>query len=138
MSQKPLETVVLIDDNAFDNKMHARVIERSDLAKSILIFSMAEDAIAHFRKPGALPPDLILLDINMPRMDGFEMLDASLAEFGEEFTPSVVIMLTTSMDGADRRKADSYEVVKDYFQKPLTQGRFEGLVEQLTAHTQAA
>lgn len=134
MSPKPLDVVVLIDDNSFDNKMHRRVIERSDLVKSILTFSMAEDAIAHFRQPGALPPDLILLDINMPRMDGFEMLDASLEEFGEHFTPSVVIMLTTSMDTADRRKAESYHVVKDYFQKPLTRGRFEGLVETLGAN----
>ena len=128
---KPLERVILIDDNAIDNKLHTRVINRTGLAREVIAFPMAEDAIAYLRQPGAIPADLILLDINMPRMNGFEMLDASIAEFGEAFMPSVVVMLTTSLNPRDKERASAIPVIKDYFQKPLTAERFTELVAAL-------
>ena len=131
MSRKPLETVVLVDDSSLDNKLHKRVIDRTGLAGTVLSFPMAEDAIAYFREPGAMPADLILLDINMPRMNGFEMLDASLAEFGPGFDPSVVVMLTTSMNPDDQNRAAQYSVIKDYLQKPLTDEKFRALCQNL-------
>jgi CheY-like chemotaxis protein len=131
MSHTPLNCVVLIDDNALDNKLHRRVIEKSGLAKTVLEFPMAEDAIAYFRTPGAIPADLVLLDINMPRMNGFELLEAVTEEFGEAFEPSVVIMLTTSLDSRDQDRANQFTVVKDYLSKPLRQEAFAELVARL-------
>ncbi|TMM55636.1 response regulator [Sulfitobacter sabulilitoris] len=122
---------MLVDDSTLDNKLHARVINRTGLAKTVLTFSMAEDALAYLREPGAIPVDLILLDINMPRMDGFEMLEATVREFGDAFDPSVVVMLTTSLDPRDQERARSFSAIKDYFQKPLTTDRFTELVEAL-------
>lgn len=133
MSQKPLEQVILIDDSALDNRLHKRAIERSKLAKSVLTFSMPQDAIAYFRTPGAMPSDLVLLDINMPGMDGFELLEAATEEFGEAFAPTIVIMLSTSTDQRDQARAREFEVVKDYFEKPLTSEKFAQLVQSLSA-----
>ena len=133
MSPKPLETVILVDDSQMDNKLHARTIKRTGLALNIVCFAMAEDAIEYLRQPGAIPADLILLDINMPRMDGFEMLEAAVEEFGEPFLPSIVVMLTTSMDPRDQDRAAQIPVIKDYFQKPLTQEKFVTLVSNLQA-----
>ena len=131
MSPKPPETVLLIDDSAFDNKLHKRVIERTGLVENVLSFTMAEDALAYMRQDGNIPVDLILLDINMPRMDGFELMDAAIEEFGEAFMPSVVVMLTTSMDPGDQSRASTYAVVQDYFLKPLTTEKFEALFHTL-------
>lgn len=131
MSPKPLNTVILVDDSSFDNKLHTRVINRTGLAENVLCFTMAEDAITHLRSPGAIPASLILLDINMPRMDGFEMIESAIDEFGEPFLPSIVVMLTTSMDQRDHDRADRFEVIRDYFQKPLTQEKFTDLVTRL-------
>ncbi|PTX54306.1 response regulator receiver domain-containing protein [Litoreibacter ponti] len=133
MSATPLDEVILIDDSALDNRLHKRAIERTGLAKSVRTFSMADDAIAYFRKPGAIPTDLVLLDVNMPRMDGFELLEAATEEFGAAFDPTVVIMLTTSMDRRDQDRAAEFDVVKDYFEKPLTPEKFESLVAALRA-----
>jgi CheY-like chemotaxis protein len=131
MSHTPLNCVVLIDDNALDNKLHRRVIEKTGLAKTVLEFPMAEDAIAYFRTPGAIPADLVLLDINMPKMNGFELLKAVTEEFGEAFEPSVVIMLTTSLDARDQDRANQFSVVKDYLSKPLRRETFTDLVARL-------
>ena len=132
MSPKPPETVLLIDDSAFDNKLHKRVIERTGLVQNVLTFTMADDALAYMRREGSIPVDLILLDINMPRMDGFELMDAAIEEFGEAFMPSVVVMLTTSMDPGDQDRAGTYSVVQDYFLKPLTSDKFQQLYRSLS------
>ena len=62
-------------------------------------------------------PDLILLDLNMPLMDGWEFLDA-VAELS--ITEKVcVFILTSSINPDDIEKSKSYEEVKGYFSKPL-------------------
>lgn len=131
MSTSRLETVVLVDDSKLDNRLHKRVIERTGLVTNVLTFMMPDEALEYMRSPGALPADLILLDINMPRMDGFEMLDAAIEEFGTAFTPSVVVMLTTSMDPKDQSRAQEFHVIKDYFIKPLTEEKFINLIDAL-------
>lgn len=131
MPEKLPETVILVDDSMIDNRLHKRVILRTGLVREVLCFSMAEDALAYLRDTG-VPVDLILLDINMPRMNGFEMLDAALQEHGDAFDPSVVVMLTTSLDQRDRDRAAGYSVIKDYFHKPLTKESFVNLFERIS------
>lgn len=128
MDLAPLDLVVLIDDDSFDNKYHTRVINKSGLARNIRTFNMAEDALNWFRTAGPDAANLVLLDINMPRMDGFELLEAARAEFGELFENFVVVMLTTSLDKADQARAEKFPVVLDYVQKALTRESFENLV----------
>ena len=131
MSPTPLDRVVLIDDDRLDIKFQSRAIERTGLAHEIKTFMMAEDALAWFRQEGPDAADLVFLDINMPSMDGFEMLDVATREFGERFSSAVVMMLTTSLDPSDKEKADSYTMVRDFIPKSLTSEKFRGLVEKM-------
>ena len=129
----PLNRVILIDDSAIDNELHRRAIERSGLAGEIVSFTHADEALAYFRLPGALPLELLFIDINMPLMDGFELLDAAIAEFGETFEASSAVMLSTSMDPYDQNRVDDYRVLRDYCVKPLTTERFTEIVARLDA-----
>ncbi len=131
-----LEQIVLIDDDSFDNKYHTKVIERTGLVKNIRSFNMAEDALDYFREKGPDVADLVFLDINMPRMDGFELLEQARAEFGTRFEKFVVIMLTTSLDPTDRARAENFPVVRDYVQKSLSKDVFVHLVEGLSRDRQ--
>lgn len=123
-----IEHLLLVDDDEVDQLLHRRVIERSKLVEHIHSFRMAREALDYLSQGGRA--DLILLDIRMPGMSGFEFLEAAIRELGSDFAP-VVIMLTTSMDPRDRETAASYPVVKGYLEKPLHDETVLTLAEML-------
>ena len=74
-------------------------------------------------------PDLILLDINMPVMDGWEFLDEISKLNINKNIP--VYILTSSIDPTDKAKALNYPMVKDYIMKPVTIGRLSEIHKAL-------
>lgn len=131
-----IDTLMIVDDNALDQKLYARIISRSGLVGRMTSFVMAQDALDYLAAPDCPPIDVILLDINMPRMNGFEFLDAATARFGEGFARAAVIMLTTSLSDHDQQRARGYAVVRDYINKPLRQEHLERIDRLL--HSKAA
>lgn len=110
----------LIDDNEIDQRHYKRVLERSGMVENVMLFSFADDALEHIKAHPDLEIDVIFLDINMPRMNGFEFIEAAIEQIGVSFAKVVVAMLTTSLNPEDRERANSFEVVKDFITKPLT------------------
>lgn len=119
--------IMLIDDEKMDQMMYRRVLKRSGLASVVDGFPTAMEALEYLRNPANDRPDIIFLDINMPRMDGFQFLDVAISEFGTDFTKAIVIMLTTSLNRADKERAEQYDVVKEFVNKPLS----SALLQQL-------
>jgi CheY-like chemotaxis protein len=72
-------------------------------------------------------PDVILLDINMPRMDGFKFLEQYSVT--NPSIPPVVVMLTSSDQQSDKEKTLAYDCVFDYFIKPINKENINRLVE---------
>lgn len=72
-------------------------------------------------------PDVVLLDINMPRMGGLEFLETYAPEHDGK-TP-VVVMLTSSDQYSDKSTALSYTFVSDFFEKPMTGEKAQKLAE---------
>lgn len=126
-----IETVMLIDDESFDQKLYQRVITRSGLVGEVISFLYADEALAYLASADSKPIDVIFLDINMPRMNGFEFLEAATRTLGEEFARIVVVMLTTSLERSDRERAASYSVVRRFINKPLTREHLEEVAEIL-------
>jgi CheY-like chemotaxis protein len=110
--------ILLVEDNELDVEAVRRAFRKADITNRLHSAIDGIDALDLLR--GASGPNpvtrplLILLDINMPRMDGFEFLDELRED--ERFKSSVVFMLTTSGHGIDRDAAYSRHVA-GYFLK---------------------
>lgn len=128
----PIKRLMMIDDSTFDQMIYQRIATKSGLVEHLLQFLDATDAIAYLADPETPNPDIILLDINMPRMDGFEFLEAVTQKFGVDICP-VVVMLTTSLNPKDEERAMSFQVVRDFLNKPLTQDQLRELCEMVDA-----
>ncbi|MEZ5329040.1 MAG: response regulator [Verrucomicrobiales bacterium] len=123
--------VLLVDDNDMDNEFHKIVIEDTDLADSIAVAFNGKEAIDTLQATAGTPeePTLILLDINMPVMNGFEFLEA-LKDLRSKLSLQsiVIVMLTTSLLDEDRYRTESTPGLKGYMHKPLTDESFREIV----------
>jgi CheY-like chemotaxis protein len=124
--------VVLVDDSTDDTLVARRCYERSTLGNPFLSFSDGEDFLGHLDTvaQGKSPmPSLVLLDINMPGKDGFEVLDAvrSQPRFAEM---PIVMMLTNSDNPRDIERAREHGA--DAFQtKPLRTKEYVAFFDSL-------
>lgn len=109
----PVE-ILLVEDNEFDIEALKRAFRKADITNRLHSAIDGVEALELLRKGELSNPPLILLDINMPRMDGFEFLDALRGD--DAYRSSVVFMLTTSGHGADREAAYDRHVA-GYFLK---------------------
>ncbi len=124
-------TAMTIDDEKVDQMLYQRIMKRSGLVENVIAFRLAEEALDYLKSPDREQVDVIFLDINMPRMNGFEFLERAISELGEGFVDCVVIMLTTSLDPEDEERARRFHVVKDYLDKPLTPDNLKSVAELL-------
>jgi CheY-like chemotaxis protein len=122
-----LKNVLLVDDDEITNYINADLIETCGIAEKISIVLNGKEALEYIEKahsgkdPGYVTPDLILLDINMPVMNGFQFLDHYNYLHAENKLSTIVTMLTTSLIKDEVSRALSMEnIVKGYIEKPLT------------------
>lgn len=121
----PIRTLMVIDDSSFDQLICQRIIAKSGLVQELIQYIDPEKALDHLAGPGNLSPDLILLDINMPRMNGFEFLEAAQRRVGADLCP-IMVMLDTSMDPAGEKRARHFPSVHGFFIKPLSKEKLQG------------
>jgi CheY-like chemotaxis protein len=110
---------VLIDDNEADNVFHEIMIRRAGFGGEILIFETGVDALDWFAADNDQVPTCVFLDINMPMMDGFEVAEKA-APLLEGKPTIILVMLTSSGSPADKARALTMSIIKDYVTKPLS------------------
>ncbi len=138
MSGHPrLGRVMTVDDEKVDQMLYRRILHRSGLVDEVIPFRMALEALAYLRQPDHAPVDVILLDVNMPQMNGFEFLERAVAEFGPGFVRGVVVMRTTSLLPEDRARALRFDVVRDCLEKPLRAEHLPRLAQVMQGQRQA-
>jgi len=124
---KKIKYIVLIDDDEPTNLFHKIIIDDSELVEEYKFFDSAITALEALEKSSRVP-DFILLDINMPKMDGWEFLD-TYKKFAKDNMAPTVIMLTTSLSALDTKKAEQMPLVKDFMQKPLDIEKLRHLID---------
>lgn len=124
-----IRTLMSIDDCDVDQMLYKRIIKRAGIVEKVITFQLAEDALAYLKSDGCEEIDVILLDINMPRMNGFEFLEQATKELDDDVLKCVVVMLTTSLNPQDEKRARDFDVVKAYLNKPLAKEDLESVAQ---------
>ena len=114
-----LREVLLVDDSDADLLYGRVILESAGVAQRVSAFETAREVLDYLQRPEGHEVDVILLDINMPEMNGFEFLEAYEQLHRSHQAHAVVVMLTSSPDPADRARAAAFECVKDYVIKPI-------------------
>lgn len=128
---KPVE-VLLVEDDPGDVLMTREAFEENKVANHLTVVSDGASAMEYLRKEGehadAPTPDLVLLDLNLPRMDGREVLAAMKSD--EELRRIPVVVLTTSEAEEDVLRSYSLHA-NAYVTKPVDFERFIDVVRQI-------
>ncbi|WP_216321153.1 response regulator [Deinococcus aestuarii] len=120
--------ILLVDDNPHDVELALNAFQEGGDGHEVQVAGSGSEALAALRCTKSLP-DLILLDLKMPHMDGLAVLDAIRSEVATRDIP--VVMLTTS--GEDRDIQASYaHGASAYVVKPLDFGQFQEAVQTIT------
>lgn len=110
----------LIDDSTFDLFIYEKMLLKSGITDSVRTFNSAREALKHLLLQGeTLPETVILLDLQMPDMNGFEFIDEF--DLAPDFVKAKIkiFMLSSTIDTRDIEKAKASPLIIDLLSKPL-------------------
>jgi len=119
--REKLKCILLVDDDREDNEFHKMVIEEMNITERIEIALNGLEALNFLKRENQTAPDIIFLDVNMPKMNGWEFLEEYHKLTREQKAKVVIIMLTTSQNPADNKRAEQFTDIAGFNSKPLTE-----------------
>ncbi len=127
---KKLKCILLIDDDAEDNYFHQIVINEMNITEHIEVALSGEEAINFLKNENQIRPEIIFLDINMPKMNGWEFLEAYKELKSDQKAKVVIVMLTTSENPADKKRSTQFPDIIGFNSKPLSEEMLTKILEE--------
>jgi CheY-like chemotaxis protein len=118
--------IFLVDDDPIQNMLTSQLIERYNKDAKYKVYNNGKEVIEGIES--GIEPRIILLDINMPIMDGWEFLNIYKVYQNQ----ASVFMLTSSTNELDLAKAEEYECVVGYYPKPVNANTIKEIMSQVT------
>lgn len=128
---KKLNSILLVDDDEDDNYYHKIIINKMEMVNKIAVAENGIEALAYLKDEANVPPDIIFLDLNMPKMNGWEFLEQYQHLTLEQKAKVLIVILTTSLNPDDKKRAEEIKDVTGFETKPLSK---EILSELLDKH----
>jgi CheY-like chemotaxis protein len=130
----PLTSVLLVDDDPITNFLNKLLLTRLGVAEQVLLAENGEQALHTLDQTCSAPesaacPRLILLDMNMPVLNGLAFLEAYVQMPLAHKQAIVIVMLTTSLNPVDLARAEALPIV-GFLNKPLTKEKVTALLQQ--------
>ena len=131
--------VAIVDDSEVDRYTVKRRLSQVSGFEDILEFSAGDTFIDRYFKPLRLDPNshadlIVLMDINMPRMDGFETVTEMERQLngGNGVKSCVVMMFSSSDNPNDQRRAEQFDIVQGFIVKPFGESDISRLKDYFT------
>ncbi|MFM7311110.1 MAG: response regulator [Flavobacteriales bacterium] len=118
MSQNPAR-IALVDDDDIMNFLHEEMIQRAAPGSIIDVFKSGKQWVNHLQDESETALDILFLDIRMPEMDGFEVLQA-MGKTPSRFAGLKIYVLSSTLDDRDLDRAKNNPMVIDFLSKPLS------------------
>ncbi|RYU76724.1 response regulator [Hymenobacter persicinus] len=130
----PLPCILLVDDDQTNNFLNKTLLTRLGVAERQLVALDGQQALSQLQEhcvpPTADCPALILLDVNMPGMNGVQFLEAYQHLPQARQRAAVIVMLTTSLHPRDVERVQKLNIVDGFLNKPLTVEKINGVLRQ--------
>lgn len=138
---KKLNCILLVDDDPSSNFIHKSFINRLEICDQVYEAQNGEEALKFLletKKGNGHPvrphPDIIMLDLNMPVMDGFTFLQY-YSELDDFLKKSKIIILSSSNRKEDIETIEKFGLVSEYMVKPLKKDDWEKLLKTYGSET---
>ena len=123
-----MKSLLLVEDDSIDAMTIKRAVDHTGEIEQIIHCVNGEDGLAYLRDEGNEMPFLIMLDLNMPRMNGLEFLEA--VKNDHELCRIPVVVLTTSTNSCDIDGTFSHSVA-GYMVKPIDYDKLVNIIKTI-------
>lgn len=122
--------IMIVDNDQVNSFVLKNIIKRNYASAEVEIYPDGSEAIDHLEdleSRGKNFPEVILLDIYMPVMDGFQFLEKYTERFAHK--EPVIFTMSNSLIKEDQQRANQYSVVKGFITKPLIYNNIQFIIE---------
>ncbi len=122
-------SICVIDDDMIYHMIIKKVIERTNQFETIQFYKDGIYALQDFKDPEVVLPEMILLDINMPQMDGWQFLESLIKHRPTFKDETIIYIVTSSIAHSDREKAKSFDEISGFLSKPVSVESLKKIIE---------
>ncbi len=123
---------VVIDDSKLDCFIAEKVIQNTGRSETVRSFSVATEALDYIKTLPENARIILLVDIQMPVMSGFDFLEEFRKSIPQEKRSNFIVnLLSSSINESDQIKAKAYDFVNCFLNKPLTKSSLEKMLAAL-------